>query len=264
MDNKLRQLQQVELEILLEFKRICEKYNLTYYLVAGTLLGAVRHHGFIPWDDDVDVAMPRQDFEKFLNICSKELSKEYFLQTKENDKDYFFSITKIRKNNTYVCEPEVEHLTFHKGIYIDIFVLEKCPNNKILAQACFKLQYLLNDALRVQSGIPVQYSGKNLLFKAIFFITTKLKKNWLYRVQDKLVQVMNHFSGDCYYCTLAGRHGYPAEVYQADWLGQNTKLLFEREYFSVPEQWDKVLKNMYGDYRELPKNREEHFKYFEV
>ena len=89
MDQKLRQLQLVELEILNEFVRICDEYKLQYFLVGGTLLGAVRHQGFIPWDDDIDVAMPRQDYDSFAEICAKELKRQYFYQSADTDPNYF-------------------------------------------------------------------------------------------------------------------------------------------------------------------------------
>lgn len=264
MGENLQQLQKTELEILLEFKRICDKYHLTYYLVAGTLLGAVRHQGFIPWDDDVDVAMFRKDFEKFQQICKHELSPEYFLQTRENDKQYFMQIVKIRKHNTFVCETELEHLDFHKGVYIDIFILDKLPKHKFLVKWAFKFQYLLTDAIKIQSGIPIQYTGKNPLLRFIFFGVSKQNLKLLYAMQDSFINILNRYLQGFHYGTLAGRHGYPAEVYKREWLEATTELSFEGYHFLAPAQWDAVLSNMYGDYRKVPEDIEMHFSYFEV
>lgn len=264
MNENLQQLQKTELEILLEFKRICDKYHFTYYLVAGTLLGAVRHQGFIPWDDDVDVAMFRKDFEKFQLICKSELSPKYFLQTRGNDKQYFMQIVKIRKHNTFVCETELEHLDFHKGVYIDIFILDKLPKCKFLAKWAFKFQYLLTDSIKIQSGIAIQYTGKNPLLRLIFLCVSKQNLNVLYAMQDSFISILNRYLQGFYYGTLAGRHGYPAEVYKKEWLEGTTELLFEGHRFSAPVQWDAVLSNMYGDYRKLPENKEIHFSYFKI
>ncbi len=264
MEQDLQQLHEIELEILLEFRRICEKHNLTYYLVAGTLLGAVRHKGFIPWDDDVDVAMPRKDFEYFCSICDSELQSNYFLQTKKTDKAYFLEFAKIRKNGTHVFEPRLEHLNIHKGIYIDIFAIDKCPSNQFLARLCFRLQYLLNTSIETQSGMETGYSGDNWFYKMVFLLFSKVKLPILYKTQRLLIACMNQFSGNEYCCTLSGRHGYPNERYKTVWLQKGKMLSFEKYTFSVPENWDNVLRNMYGDYWRMPEDKETHFSYFEV
>ncbi len=265
LSNEIKQLQQVELEILLEFKRICEKYNLTYFLVAGTLLGAVRHQGFIPWDDDVDVAMYREDFEIFKKVCKKELPKEYFLQTRETDPNYFMQIIRIRKHDTYVCENIFEHLNFHKGIYIDIFILEKMPKSDFLCDWIFKLQCALTDSVKLKLGLEVTYERTNKLRRFIFKIMQKMPLKLLYKVQDALLYFLHHLYCKCHYATLSGRHGYPREVYQKEWLEPPVTLIFEGHEFSVPAQWDKVLCNMYGDdYMKIPQKKEVHFTYFEL
>lgn len=260
----LQKLHETELEILLEFKRICEKYNLTYYLVAGTLLGAVRHKGFIPWDDDIDVAMPREDFERFCHICSRELKREYFLQTKQTDPEYFMEIAKIRKNGTHVCEPKVEHLDIHQGVYIDIFAMDKCPSNSFLVRSCFRVQYLLSTSIEVQKGIDTKYSGRNPLFRAVFWIFRKVNLSVLYKMQDRLFTLMNRFSGNEYCCTLAGRHGYPGEMYKKEWLEKTVDLEFEGEVFKAPAYWHEALSNMYGDYQKIPEIKEQHIVEYQV
>ena len=102
----LRRLQQTEFEILKEFDRICKKHNIQYFLDSGTALGAARHKGFIPWDDDIDVGMLRSDYEHFLEICPKELEQKYFLQTIETDPGCPCLFAKIRKNGTIYQENE--------------------------------------------------------------------------------------------------------------------------------------------------------------
>ena len=96
----MNQIQQHQLNMAKEVDRICKKYNLRYSIAGGTLLGAIRHQGFIPWDDDLDISMPREDYDKFIKIAQQELGKKYFLQTWDTDKNFVFPFAKIRENNT--------------------------------------------------------------------------------------------------------------------------------------------------------------------
>ena len=100
MNYNIGDIQQCGLEILRDFKKVCERNGLRYYLSCGSLLGAVRHHGFIPWDDDIDVQMPFEDYQRFLQIAQKEMGEKYFVQNSDTDPQYAFAYTHIRKNNT--------------------------------------------------------------------------------------------------------------------------------------------------------------------
>ncbi len=98
--NMLRQVQLTQLEILIETNKICRNHNIKYFIICGTLLGAVRHKGFIPWDDDLDIAMHRKDYDYFLKIANKELNEKYFCQSVYSEPDYYLPYAKIRKNKT--------------------------------------------------------------------------------------------------------------------------------------------------------------------
>jgi len=126
----VRKIQLIELEILNEFDRICKKYGLQYFLTAGTAIGAVRHGGFIPWDDDIDVGMLREEYEKFIRIAPKELKDEYFLQTLESDPKCPCLFAKIRKNGTIYQENNKVGMKMHRGIWIDIFPFDYISTNK--------------------------------------------------------------------------------------------------------------------------------------
>src|SRR5690554_4415622 len=125
MDQKtLKKLHNVQIEILNQIVKICNQNKLTYFLIGGTLLGAIRHKGFIPWDDDLDIAMPRKDYEKFLELCQGYLGDEYYLHCSKTDPKYWLPFAKVRKNNTIFEEKSIQTINSHKGIYVDIFPLD--------------------------------------------------------------------------------------------------------------------------------------------
>ncbi len=129
-EEKYRKIQLIELEMLNEVDRICKKHGIRYYLCGGTLLGAVRHSGFIPWDDDLDIFFPRKDYIKFAEIAPKELPDTMFYQDWHNEFDYPYNFAKIRMNGTKFCQNEIQHLNMHQGIFIDIFPLDSVPVNE--------------------------------------------------------------------------------------------------------------------------------------
>ena len=133
LDTKtLRKLQLTELELMIEVDRICRKSNIKYSLDGGTLLGAVRHDGFIPWDDDADIMMSRTEYDKFYDACKNELNKEkFFLQEFRTDPEYRWGYSKMRKNGTVFLRKGQEHVKCHTGVCIDIFIFDEVPDNYV-------------------------------------------------------------------------------------------------------------------------------------
>jgi lipopolysaccharide cholinephosphotransferase len=128
----LREAQLIMLEMLVEFDAICKKYNLQYWLDSGTLLGAVRHQGFIPWDDDIDLSMPIEDYRRFKEIAQDELSDNIFFQTRQTDKEFKFDYIKLRSNKASIVEfhEKKKDIKYHQGIFIDIFPMLTMPNTE--------------------------------------------------------------------------------------------------------------------------------------
>ena len=140
----LREAQYIMLEMLVEFDTICQKYNLKYWLDSGTLLGAVRHQGFIPWDDDIDISMPVEDYSKFQDIAQNELSENVFFQTMQTDKNFKFDYIKLRSNKANIVEfhEKDREVGYHQGVFVDIFPMLTLPNtefHKVFYHDTFKM-----------------------------------------------------------------------------------------------------------------------------
>ena len=248
---KLRELQLVELEMLHDFKIICEKYGLRYFLDYGNLLGAVRHGGFIPWDDDVDVTMPYSDYLKFLEIAQDELGEKYFLQTSDTDINYYRSYARIRKNNTTFVDEYQLQWDIHHGVWLDIFPLvEINPGmefkiKRILMQLSNYI--LMDNFFQIHIDEFEQKLGKcgvklvTLFHKIPRNVRVRLKK-WL---QHPIYAARNK-KGLTNVWMAISRY-YPSEMYAG-----SCKLLYEGEEFDVPTPYKQKLEIDYGDYMKLP------------
>lgn len=131
ISSKMKELWAIELDLLSEIERVCKKYKLTYWANGGTMLGAVRHHGFIPWDDDIDIMMPRKDYNKFCNVAKKEFAYPYFLQTEYSDPTSFRTHAQLRNSaTTCILINEIRQASFNQGVFLDIFPIDRIPDNK--------------------------------------------------------------------------------------------------------------------------------------
>lgn len=249
----IRKLQQIELGILNRFSEICKKYHLAYFITAGTLLGAVRHQGFIPWDDDIDVAMPRKDYNRLRKICRKHLDGQFFFQDHRTEPDYPFYFAKIRRKNTEVCEESLIGVQMDKGIYIDIFPLDRCPRSELGGKLFFKGIELLNCALmaKVNPSFSCGYSKRQM--RMLFALLKRCPKPLLACLREGLRWLCS-WGGR--FCTVGGAHGYPREAYRKEWFASCVQLEFEGESYPAPSGWHELLSHMYGDYRKPPEEQE--------
>lgn len=253
-EKELRKLQLVEYELICEVDRICKKNNIQYTLYAGTLLGAVRHQGFIPWDDDADIAFLPEEYEKFFEACKKDLNTEkYFLQDYRTDSYYRWGYAKLRRNNSAFVREGQEHMKYHNGICIDLFILYSVPDNIIQRKLYFDLLFLIRKTLYSEVG---RISDSNLFLRLVYSCLYKIPKEqvfWLfkkvlYKKESKLVNLL-------FIPTKSSKYGIPRRC-----VLENTELKFEDRYFSAMKGYDEVLRIAYGDYLILPpiSERESH------
>ena len=248
----LRRVQLTQLEILKKFKEICEKHDLRYILSSGTLLGAVRHKGFIPWDDDVDVDMPRADYEKFLKAASAELGEEFSLQTWHNDENYPLPFAKIRMNGTIYRENAVqkEGVT---GIYIDVFPYDLCSDSESKNEKLFRKLNRINLFITEKTGY-LKSGTKTFRLKAVsafirFVNLFVSKAKWIGKY-EKLAAKYNE--SDATICFASGGSRIGSWRVAKECFEKTAEIGFENEYFACPKDYDKYLSDAYGDYMTPP------------
>lgn len=255
MTNKIRNIQLIQLEIAKEFKRICEKHDLKYFLIYGSLIGAVRHKGFIPWDDDIDIGMPREDYDRFIKLCKNELNHNYYLQCMETDHEYWQPFAKIRKNNTYFEEKSTKNISTHKGVYIDVFPLDYVNRPGAISS---RLQHffvkLLKHLIYKKQNIKAKYD-KSIVLLFLSMITKKVSAGRLKKIQHKTMTFYNKKKGGFLVC-FGGWYSLRKETIPIEKFMPGKKLLFEGELFSAPLDYDYVLSRIYGDYMTLPPKEE--------
>lgn len=256
VEQQLCALQECELEILKEFVCVCKKHGLRFFLVGGTLLGAVRHKGFIPWDDDIDIAMPREDYDRFAELAPAVLQTQYFYQNPDTDPHYFLSYAKIRKHGTEVYEERFKKAGFHKGVFIDIFPLDFCPKPGILCHLLFNVLAVMNYRAQILSGEDYcpykEWSGK-----IGYHFLKLLPANTLLKVRRGLLKLSKWLSCGDYVASYAGAYGYYKEVSPWAWFRNTADLQFEGIRLPAPEGTDHILRRSYGErYMELPPENE--------
>ena len=250
--DKLRQLQLVELEILDEFARLCQAHGLQYYLVGGTLLGAARHQGFIPWDDDIDVAMPRADYDKLADIAASELDPRYFYQCPDTDPHYFLTYAKIRKKGTEVYEERFQTAKFHRGVFIDIFPLDPCPAPGAVCHLLFNTLAVMNYRGQVDSGEAYE-PYKELSGKMGYTLLRAFSPRGLVKLRKRLLALSRRLSKGKFVASYSGAYGYGKEIFPVGWYGGGSDVTFEGKTYQGPADVEVQLTQVYGaDYMALP------------
>lgn len=262
-DLGLRDAQMIMVDILKNVHDLCEKHGIKYFLDAGTLLGAVRHKGFIPWDDDVDIGMLREDYNKFLKIAEKELPDYLFLQNFETDKyyDIYPVPCKVRHNNTMYFEEEFKgNYKMHNGIFIDVFPYDSLPKHNFVYKIQRALSYNILKSFKRIDRIPEKLSFKNRITFSFYQLVVKVFTTERRLKFFKYLTNWNDINSEYM--------GYGLDTYWSEYVYKKSdyfnlvKLEFEGEQFYAPRNYDAILTQLYGDYMTLPKeeDREWHAK----
>lgn len=248
----LRQLQAIQLECLVELDRVCRSNGIDYSIDGGTLLGAVRHKGFIPWDDDIDVIMRRGDYENFFEACKTELDqKRFFLQEHRTDAYYRVGFPRIKRNNTVYVRAGQENSRQHPGVQIDIFVLDNMPNGYVAKRFHRALTFFFRKILWSRTG---KVASTSAVQRIVYSMLDLFPAEFAFWGFDALAKACNrkpsglvrHYAMT-YPNPKANGYGTPANL-----LDGFTELEFEGHNFRALAKYDEYLTLLYGNYMQLP------------
>ena len=248
-DKMLRKLQMIQLEMLIEVDRICRKCNIKYNIIAGTLLGAIRHGGYIPWDDDADVALLRPEYEKFRKACKTELDHSKFIfQDHRNTKGYRWGYGKLRRKHTLFLRDYQEHLPYMQGVFIDIFPLDGVPDNYYLRSVknfeCFCVRKILWSKV---GKIAEKSFWKRQVYKCLDRIPEKCIFYYYHKMIQKANQKNTRMVRILTFPTPNNEYGY-----YKNWYRNSMDIVFEGKRFQGIKDYDSYLSFKFGDYMELP------------
>lgn len=252
-DSSLKKIQRAELYLLVEFDKVCRELGLTYFLDSGTALGAIRHGGFIPWDDDIDVSMPRKDYERFMEIGQSYLPDNVFLQNRRTEKNYIRYAAKLRLKGTVF--PETDGVPYeHNGIFIDIFPFDNIAGNRFWARFNVKTVVEMLHVIRTYRGHDLGVSPSRVR-RGISMIIKRMPKWFInslerfclkiaQRNKDKETRFMT-----CYFWRMSQTKQY---LFETTKMLPVKDILFDGNRVKIMNNPDHYLTLMYGNYMQLP------------
>lgn len=253
----LKEIRKIQLNGLIYLKDICEKYNITYYITSGTLLGAVKYKGYIPWDDDIDIALKRDDYLKLIKLLEKENNSDYKVLTIYNTKDYYYPYAKLTYNKTKILDnaKEIKEL----GVFVDIFPLDYFDDNitKFFHKTRF-IRNMISKRMKIKNDIKKtkllkekkytvnHYKLKKCIYDFIDIISRPLGYNFWAKLLDK---ILLNFKSDKY---IAVFYLKDLNYFDVDLFNHLSEYKFENHVFTSIKDYDKYLTQLYGNYRKDP------------
>lgn len=260
----VRDVQLKILEIIKYIDSICREYNIEYYIMGGTALGAIRHGGFIPWDDDLDIFMTPAEYKKFKAVFEQANDKRFFLQEWKIT-DNYLEYAKVRMNNTTFIEKNfVDRPQMHHGIFVDIMILHKVPKNKLLQRIVYyKSKYVTLYALSQRNWIP-----KNKAHRFGLALLKVLPNKWLSKICYKHIYKYDNLYENFMYCYWITPAGFKQGLFDAEFFSFPIDVKFEDTNLLGSKKIKEYLEYRYGNYMKMPSKEAQkkvvHACYFDV
>jgi lipopolysaccharide cholinephosphotransferase len=232
-----------------EFDRVCRTNGLQYYLIGGTLLGAIRHGGIIPWDDDIDVGMLRPEYDRFLQLAPQSLSDKYFTHTIYSDSRHILCFTKIRMVDTrFISSLEGRH----SGVFVDVFPLDNAPNSRLMRRVHAVLSRFLLFIIWLRNGEIASPRRHRRIIRRIGYTTLQLIPHGaLMRFFDRLMRISSDSASESV-VNIGGSWGYRRECWKRSYFDAPEEVPFGDTRAYVPAGWHEILTQQYGDYMTPP------------
>ena len=256
-EEELIKLRQIQMNIYREIKRICDNHNIQFVAIGGSAIGAVRHKGYIPWDDDLDIAMMREEYVRFLEYAKNEIGPNYFVQNIGTDKYYGNYFTKIRCNGTLFVQNIDKNDKSHHGIFVDIFPIDRVTDNvtereKYRKKLMFVFQMYMAKCNSGISGETASMKGKikHFVRASLHVLLTFASKEKLFTKVDELSQIYNKAKPKTLMISVV--FAMTGRCIEDDAVFPPVELPFEEDTMMVPHDIDRYLTHIFGDYMKLP------------
>lgn len=261
MESNVRKVQNVQLQILMDYMAFCKEHHLRYFVSGGSLIGVMRHKGFIPWDDDIDVMMPRSDYNQFVKLQS-EFPKDYFLVNHDTDKNWQFNFAQFVDNQSEIIVRMNEEPRKCK-IWIDVFPLDGMPNNSLLRW--FHIKHILMYRYLIQipnirTQVDTHKVGRPFYEKCVIKLLHYIPMGKFINVNSvlkKMEKALEKYDYDKsgYVGNMLGKYR-EREIVPYEYFGHGKDLDFENIKVCCPDEPDKLLKHLYGEYMQLPPEKD--------
>lgn len=254
-------IRRIQLDLLETFINVCSRHHLRYFPCGGTLLGCIRHQGFIPWDDDIDIDMPREDYEKLKEIAPSEFSFPYFFQTSQSDPEYFSGHAKLRNSTTTGIIKEDIYFNYNKGIFIDIFPLDHIPDKPLAAEVFCMFLYCFRNVIILGSpayhAFPHRITGK-LLRLPCFLIVKLLRIQRLSKIYEKLCCFFQNKKNSSRIAPVSVFPLRKSVRWNPILFHETQNAPFESLQIQIPAAYDSILRQQFGDYKSPRKEPSQH------
>ena len=253
----VEELKKIQMDILIEVDKWCKEHNVNYFIDCGTLIGAVRHKGYIPWDDDIDISMLREDYEAFIKEFNKNRNDDLEVMHARTNKGFPYEFAKVQKKNTRMIEKNA--CEFDIGINIDIFPYDYLAPTKDMAvdrankllKKCKIPQFVFEWKLTLGNKLRKRPLHKRIIVDLFKFITLPFSVDWCTHKMDTIATT--YYNTDYKYLSgMCSRRYNAKEFFEREWMKNTIDIEFEGHTFKAPSNYDMVLRAQFGDYMQLP------------